>query len=364
MLAPRRPDHALVAASLATCLLVATACRPASTACQVSADCGEREVCLERQCHSACQTAAACRGNENCIYGACLTPGTSCAGDNDCFSFEACRAGRCRQLCDDDRRCPVDQVCHGGVCAAPPDAGDDDASPPDRAATDRSATDRTAIDRRAVDTATSDRESPDQARPDFLAADSATNFDHGVDATSCSGVVCDGTCFTGNCCANSECGGGNRRCVDHDCTCAAPSIVCAGDCRGPNACGGCAALPGWPGARCGDSNCGSYSCSGQEDLVCDGDHPRTMYYWDNDRDTWGAPATCDKCDRTDSPANCDAIEGGDCNDDYNTMHPFHTELCDGQDNDCDSDPSDNGVDECGPGNCCWSEPPLTYFCCS
>jgi len=90
-----------------------------------------------------------------------------------------------------------------------------------------------------------------------------------------------------------------------------------------------------------DNDCDGDIDAADSDLV-DG----TDLWVDLDGDGYGGVQTADTCD----PAGISslfALQGGDCNDDDDDNFPYNTEICDGQDNDCDGLVDDN--DDTGPG---------------
>lgn len=83
-------------------------------------------------------------------------------------------------------------------------------------------------------------------------------------------------------------------------------------------------------------------CDGEDD-DCDGETDegaveRREFFVDDDGDAYGSPATTQSCSQ---PAGY-TTNTGDCDDHDDSSHPYHGELCDGRDNDCDGD-IDEGV---------------------
>lgn len=107
------------------------------------------------------------------------------------------------------------------------------------------------------------------------------------------------------------------------------------------------------------------SCNGIDDN-CDGtiDEENALgcqvFFFDQDNDGYGLGDTFKCLCESEWPYSAPAA--GDCNDDIETILPFATELCDGIDNDCDSETDegapedlcgvvDNGLAECVNGIC-------------
>lgn len=123
---------------------------------------------------------------------------------------------------------------------------------------------------------------------------------------ACGGAACSGSgTEEQGCNPVSVCGSGNWTCAANACSCPAPNLNCSGNCR-----------------------------SG------------TVYYADNDDDTWGGPQSQTLC----APSGIYKVtRNGDCDNSDGTMYPGAPELCDGKDNECDFDPSNDGEDECTGG---------------
>lgn len=132
------------------------------------------------------------------------------------------------------------------------------------------------------------------------------------------------------------------------------------DCSSDPVCGTCDADgDGYDSADCGGTDCDDTDpninpgadevCDGIDNdcdgLVDDADSSvadASTYYLDADNDTYGSPS--------DSTQSCTqpegyVVDGTDCNDDDETVHPGATELCDGQDNNCDAVIPDDEIDD-------------------
>ena len=85
-------------------------------------------------------------------------------------------------------------------------------------------------------------------------------------------------------------------------------------------------------------------CDGHDD-DCDGDTDEddaidaTLYYQDNDGDSYGTGTTTKSCSLPSGYATVD----GDCDDSDADVNPGETEICDGSDNDCDSSTSEDDM---------------------
>jgi len=128
---------------------------------------------------------------------------------------------------------------------------------------------------------------------------------------------------------------------------------------------------GEPDAACGGGDCDDRNPGAGEnaeetcdhaDNDCDGqvdeETTQTIWYIDEDGDGWGVVVGS-------ALASCDPLPGrsrqfGDCNDEDVATHPGLTELCDGQDNDCNGDVDEgataycelpNAISTCQSGHC-------------
>ena len=101
---------------------------------------------------------------------------------------------------------------------------------------------------------------------------------------------CDGRCFDGDCCSNSDCGP-SRACVDHRCTCASGWTDCAGSCDCNTG----------AGLRCCDGECVDGNCC--EDADCRGSHNSCI----------ANECTCEEgWEDCDSPCDCNTGGGSIC----------------------------------------------------
>jgi len=166
---------ALASGSVAGC----DGCANAARQCQISADCTEGEVCVERVCRDSCSDHAGCDEGLSCANGACLPTGGACTESSDCLSIETCVQSRCRLVCSDDAVCDPGHSCQAGTCLPGRDATALDAEDPERdagVAADRVGADLAVVDS-GTDGALADAPGEDVARTDATAGEDAASPD-------------------------------------------------------------------------------------------------------------------------------------------------------------------------------------------
>jgi len=108
------------------------------------------------------------------------------------------------------------------------------------------------------------------------------------------------------------------------------------------------------GGDCNDNNADIHpdaeeTCNGKDDNCAGGVDeggvcPEVPYYCDQDEDGWVSTAPSGTCDTHDCmPVGCQGVPGPDCNDNNAGINPGAEEVCNGIDENCDSETDEGGV---------------------
>ncbi len=261
--------------------------------CCGDADCDDANPCTDETCSayqcSFSNNSAGCDDGDWCTVGDFCSGGACQPGPaRDCSALDAaCRQGFCDeaedrcdwqpidegQPCDDGSFCNTGETCQAGTCAG---GGPRDCS----AVADQCKAGRCDEQQQAcLPEPLPDGTDCDDGNPctagDACAAGTCLPGSPVPDMTGCaagSGVCCDGTCATGDCCTDADCQDGSPctddACLDHRCTFTANDASCDDGawCTVGDTCAGGVCQPG-PARDCSalDAPCRQGACDEIQD---------------------------------------------------------------------------------------------------
>jgi len=95
-----------------------------SEGCFINSDCSPPLACAFRRCHTACESSRDCTAPQRCVasdkpFNVCqLADEIECTYHSQCAGTQLCGVdGKCRDQCAESRDCLAEQVCTQGTCA-------------------------------------------------------------------------------------------------------------------------------------------------------------------------------------------------------------------------------------------------------